>query len=115
MCLVASRSHYSRLIDTARAALGITSVNHVGSVGMKVGLIAQGACDLYLSTAVFKEWDVCAPQVLLEEAGGLLTNLCGEPLVYNKANVTEQGGLIGSNGLAHAQIVEVLAPLLGQC
>jgi 3'(2'), 5'-bisphosphate nucleotidase len=115
MCLVASRSHYSTLIDTARAKLGISSVNHLGSVGLKVGLVAQGACDLYLATATFKEWDVCAPHALLVEAGGTLTNRCGEPLAYNKADVTERGGLIGSNGLAHTQIVETLAPLLGRC
>ncbi len=115
MCLVASRSHYSSQIEDARNKLGICSVNRVGSVGLKVGLVARGACDLYLATTPFKEWDVCAPHALLEEAGGTLTNLCGEPLVYNKADVTEQRGLAGSNGLAHHHIVQVLASVLDQC
>jgi 3'(2'), 5'-bisphosphate nucleotidase len=114
MCLVASRSHYSPFIEVARQALGIASANRVGSVGLKVGLVARAACDLYLATTVSKEWDLCAPHALLLEAGGVLTNLCGERLIYNKRDVTECTGLIASNGLAHTQIVETLAPLLDQ-
>jgi 3'(2'), 5'-bisphosphate nucleotidase len=112
MCLVASRAHYSPFIEVARRALGIESVKQVGSVGLKVGLVARAACDLYLATTVTKEWDLCAPHALLLEAGGVLTSLCGEPLAYNKADVTECAGLIASNGRAHGQIVRTLAPLL---
>ena len=112
MCLVASRSHYSAFIEVARQALGMREVIRMGSVGLKAGLLAEGLCDLYLSTTVVKEWDLCAPHALLLEAGGVLTDLCGEPLIYNKAEVAECQGFIGSNGRAHTQIVETLAPLL---
>ena len=111
MCLVASRSHYSPFVEAARQALDIRAVNRLGSVGLKVGLVAQAECDLYLATTVVKEWDLCAPHALLLEAGGVLTNLCGEPVTYNKRDVTECKGVIASNGLAHAQIVDALAPL----
>ncbi len=111
MCLVASRSHYSPFVDLARQALGIARAERVGSVGLKVGLVARAACDLYLATTISKEWDLCAPHALLLEAGGVLTNLCGDVLVYNKRDVIECTGLIASNGLAHAKIVETLAPL----
>jgi 3'(2'), 5'-bisphosphate nucleotidase len=112
MCLVASRSHYSPFVERARRALAISRLVQVGSVGLKVGLLARGECDLYLATTVVKEWDLCAPHALLSEAGGVLTNLCGEPLVYNKRDVAECRGLVGSNGLAHEQIVAAIAPLL---
>jgi 3'(2'), 5'-bisphosphate nucleotidase len=112
MCMVASRSHYSPLVERAREALGIETVDRLGSVGLKVGLLARGKCDLYVATTVVKEWDSCAPHALLVEAGGVLTTLAGEPLVYNKADVVERRGLIGSNGLNHEQIVETLAVLL---
>ena len=115
MCLVISRSHDSDLIEAARQALGIGSVKRVGSVGLKVSLVAGGACDLYLATSRSKEWDLCAPHALLLEAGGVLTNLWGEPLIYNKPDVVECHGLIASNGLAHGQIVEVLASLREMC
>lgn len=112
MCMAASRSHYSAFVWAARQALGVREVRRVGSVGLKVGLLAQGACDLYVATTVAKEWDLCAPHALLLEAGGTLTNLCGERPVYNQAKVAECRGLVGSNGQIHAHLVEVLAPLM---
>jgi len=111
MCMVASRSHYSDLVQSVREALGVRTVSHLGSVGLKVGIVAQGACDLYVATTVAKEWDVCAPHALLLEAGGELTNLCGEQPVYNQANVAECRGLLGSNGRVHGPLVEVVAAL----
>jgi 3'(2'), 5'-bisphosphate nucleotidase len=112
MCLVASRSRYSDLIEAGRQVLGIQTVQRVGSVGLKVGLLAQGACDLYLATNLCKEWDLCAPHALLKEAGGELTDLYGRPIVYNKPEVGECTGLVASNGQAHDHIVARLAPLV---
>ena len=103
-----------RYAADVRQALGIRSVRRVGSVGLKVALVASGACDLYLATTVAKEWDLCAPHALILEAGGVLTNLCGEPMVYNKPDVTACKGLIASNGLSQTRIVEALAPFRGQ-
>lgn len=114
MCMVASRSHYSPFIEAARTALGIQTVNRVGSVGLKVSLVARGECDLYLATTISKEWDFCAPHALLLEAGGVLTTLCGDPLRYNQPDVTVCDGIVASNGRAHARIIETLAPLLHQ-
>jgi 3'(2'), 5'-bisphosphate nucleotidase len=111
MCLVASRSHYSPFIQAAREALGIAEVQCAGSAGVKVGLVAQGACDLYLATNVCKEWDLCAPHILLLEAGGTFTNLFGEDLIYNQPGVQTCHGLVASNGQAHAEILQVLDPL----
>ncbi len=111
MCLVASRAHYSPFIRDARQELGIEQVQQAGSVGVKVGLLAQGRCDLYLSTNVCKEWDLCAPHALLLEAGGIFTNLYGQILLYNQPGTSECRGLVASNGRAHAKILKTLAPL----
>ena len=112
MCMAASRSHYSAFVRSARRALGIREVLRVGSVGLKVGLLARGVCDLYVATTVAKEWDLCAPHALLLEAGGVLTNLCGERPVYNQPKVAECRGLVASNGQIHERLVEVLTPLV---
>jgi 3'(2'), 5'-bisphosphate nucleotidase len=112
MCLVASRSHYAGFVDAARRRLGIESVRRLGSVGLKVGQLAQGACDLYLGAKVCKEWDLCAPHAVLLEAGGMLTDLWGKVPVYNQPGIVECPGLLASNGHAHGQILEACAPLL---
>lgn len=112
MCLVASRSHYSVLVDRARLALGIPSTRLAGSVGIKVGLLARGDCDLYVGTTVCREWDTCAPHAVLLEAGGTLTGLRGETITYNKPEVGQCPGLVGSNGRAHGRVIEMLATIL---
>jgi 3'(2'), 5'-bisphosphate nucleotidase len=113
MRLVASRSHYSALVERVRRRLGIQAVQRLGSVGLKMGAVASGQCDVYVATTVSKEWDVCAPHVLLMEAGGVVTNLCGEPLRYNKRHVELCDGLVASNGRAHDRILAAIQPLLG--
>jgi 3'(2'),5'-bisphosphate nucleotidase len=111
MCLVASRAHFSPFIQAAQRTLGIERVHHAGSVGVKVGLLARGECDLYLTANVCKEWDLCAPHAVLLEAGGCFTNLFGEVLTYNRPGVQTCRGLVASNGRAQAEIVAALAPL----
>ena len=79
---------------------------------MKVSLVAEGRCDLYLATTDSKEWDCCAPHLILQEAGGLLTDLHGRPLTYNNEDVEARDGLVASNGRAHARIVNAACELL---
>jgi len=50
----------------------------------------------------------------LHEAGGTITDLFGQPLRYNLAEVQNRNGVVASNGIAHTQIIESLGPLLRQ-
>jgi 3'(2'), 5'-bisphosphate nucleotidase len=59
-----------------------------------------------------KQWDTCAPEIILREAGGLVTDLFGQPLRYNVADVQNRNGVVASNGVAHRTIIESLRPLL---
>jgi 3'(2'), 5'-bisphosphate nucleotidase len=45
--------------------------------------IASGEADLYLRLGPTSEWDTAAGQCVLEEAGGAVLDLRGEPLTYN--------------------------------
>ena len=49
--MVASKSHRTEAIDRVRAELGISDELNVGSVGLKLGLIAEGERDLYVNPA----------------------------------------------------------------
>ena len=81
--MVASKSHRTETIDRVRAELGISDELNVGSVGLKLGLIAEGVRDLYVNPAGHsKLWDACGPEAILVEAGGRLTDLRGELLDY---------------------------------
>ncbi|HYE63984.1 MAG TPA: 3'(2'),5'-bisphosphate nucleotidase CysQ, partial [Pyrinomonadaceae bacterium] len=115
MRLAASRTHRSPRLDTVIKAFGIKEEVRRGSVGIKVGLIIERQCDLYIHLSPrTKQWDTCAPEVILREAGGRLTDLFGAPLRYNVPDVQNHNGLVASNGVAHDRIIEQLAPLLAQ-
>lgn len=110
MRLVASRSHRDPLVDAVCRQLGITQDRPSGSVGLKVGLLATGECDLYIHPSPgLKEWDTCAPDAILRAAGGAISDAWGRPLRYNKADVRQRQGLVASNGAIHDQIVAATA------
>ena len=55
-----------------------------------------------------KPWDGAAVKIIVEEAGGKVTDLKGEEQRYDK----EINGFIASNGLIHQKLVDVIRPLL---
>ena len=82
-------------------------------VGVKIGLIAEQKADLYLHLSPgTKQWDTSAPEIILTEAGGRLTDLFGQPLRYNGVRIDNQNGVVATNGASHDFVIENLAPLL---
>jgi histidinol-phosphatase len=77
----------------------------VGAVGSSRGfgdfwqhvLVAQGSVDIALEPEV-NLWDLAALKVIVEEAGGMLTDLAG-------VSTAAGGNVITSNGLLHAEAV----------
>ncbi len=113
MAMVVSRSHRSPLVTAIRDELGIKKDIGSGSVGLKVGLLAERTCDLYIHpNSKTKEWDTCAPEIILEEAGGKMTDCWGEPLLYNKEDVFNSKGFVASNDRAHDAIIHAMNPFL---
>lgn len=109
--LVASASHRSPEIDRVKAELGIDNEMNVGSVGVKLCLIAHGVRDLYVNpVAKTKAWDSCAPEAILVQAGGRLSDLFGTPISY-RGELAHRRGLVASNGHVHDEVVGKLAPL----
>lgn len=101
---IVSRSH---LDDRTDNFLREADVNKVlmGSAGLKMGAIAEGKAEAYITTNTY-QWDSCAPQAILEEAGGKVTNLHGKELEYNRKEVKNTNGVVASNGEIHRKIVD---------
>ena len=115
MRLAASRSHRSPRMSKVVTQLGFQEEVQRGSVGIKIGLLIEQQCDVYIHLSPrTKQWDTCAPEVILTEAGGRMTDLFGYPLNYNVPEVQNRDGLVASNGISHDQIIETLAPLLNE-
>jgi len=111
--LVASKSHRTEVIDRVRAALGVTDELNVGSVGLKLGLIAQGDRDLYVNPAGRSSlWDTCGPEAILAGAGGRLSDLAGHSLDYSgRTSLKNDRGLVASNGRLHDEVIARIAAI----
>ena len=110
--MVASRSNRGPALDEVKSALGIKDELAIGSVGLKLGLIASGERDLYVNPwPKCKAWDTCAPEAILVAAGGVLTDTQGDPIRYDEEDLARRRGLVASNGRLHAGVLERLASL----
>ncbi len=79
-------------------ALRPARVMETYSAGIKLAIVARGEADLYLNTYdACHDWDICAGQVLVEEAGGRVTNLRGEEPRYGLPGAVQAHGLLASN------------------
>ena len=79
--VVSSRSHKSPELCGWLKQLGDHELNPVGS-SLKFCLIAEGAADVYPRFGPTCLWDTAAAQVIIEEAGGGVQAMSGEPLHY---------------------------------
>ena len=60
-------------------------VRPLGSVALKLALVAAGRADFWISAAPKSEWDVCGGDLLLREAGGTFVTLATGPRRYTQA------------------------------
>ncbi|MGI8639943.1 MAG: 3'(2'),5'-bisphosphate nucleotidase CysQ family protein [Pyrinomonadaceae bacterium] len=115
MLLASSRNHRSPRMNQVVKDFGLKKEVQRGSVGLKVGLIARQICDLYIHLSPrTKHWDTCAPEIILREAGGEMTDLFGAKIIYNTPDVHNLNGVLASNGVSHNPAVANLKPLLNE-
>jgi len=83
----------------------------------KYGVVARGDAEAYLRLPTrpgYREkiWDHGAGCLIVQEAGGTVTDVTGKPLDFTKGReLTENRGVIVTHGPFHAQILETLAEL----
>ncbi len=63
-------------------------------------LLAEGIADASIESIGYP-WDIAAAKIIVEEAGGKVTDFCGNDSIYN-------GNYVASNKLIHEKIIEVL-------
>ena len=75
MKIAVTRHHWSKRMNRVIKDFGFRETCRRGSVGLKIGLLAESSCDIYIHLGPrTKIWDTCGPQIILEEAGGKLTD-----------------------------------------
>jgi 3'(2'), 5'-bisphosphate nucleotidase len=85
--VVGSRSHRGASLDAFLERLGEFDMHPMGS-SLKFCVIAEGGADIYPRLGLTSEWDTAAAQAVVEQAGGAVLELDGQPLAYNaKADI----------------------------
>ena len=103
---VGSRHHLSDKEKSFIKKLGIEDFTSIGS-SLKVGKISSGEAEAYITTTnKMKEWDTAASYCIVTEAGGKMTDMLGNEIVYNQENVYHQNGILVTNGIIHNKIVD---------
>lgn len=102
--------------EAAARAAGLTAEPFcMDSLG-KYGAIARGEADLYLRLPSGKYlnrkeniWDHAAGVVVLEEAGGKVSDRHGNPLDFTQGStLANNTGIVASNGILHESVIEAL-------
>jgi 3'(2'), 5'-bisphosphate nucleotidase len=97
-------------------SIGITHPSIRMDSQVKYGLVANGQAVLYLrlpnpSRMDYREniWDHAAGAIVVEEAGGRVTDMNGKPLNFaDNEKMLDNHGVVVSNGAIHQQVLDVL-------
>lgn len=79
----------------------ITRIRHVPSLAYRLAMVAEGRIDGTLVKRNSHDWDLAAADLILECAGGRLTDLSGEALAYNRPEVGHPVLCGAAGGLVH--------------
>lgn len=68
-------------------------VENPNSIAYRVALVAAGKFDAAMTMAELHDWDLAACDLVIREAGGILTSIEGGELRYNRASVIQPSAL----------------------
>ncbi|EGP10008.1 3'(2'),5'-bisphosphate nucleotidase CysQ [Afipia clevelandensis] len=77
----------------------------IGSLALRLVRVAEGRLDAAFAAGSSRDWDLAAADLIVHEAGGEMTSLAGERLVYNQTDV-RHGLLVAAGHARHAHIVK---------
>lgn len=77
----------------------------IGSLALRLVRVGQGTLDAAFAAGSSRDWDLAAADLIVHEAGGEMTTLAGERLVYNSRDV-RHGLLVAAGHARHTHIIE---------
>ncbi len=85
---------------------GITLLRetYVPSLAYRLVAVAAGSIDVGIASINSHDWDLAAVDLIVHEAGGRLTGLAGETLIYNRP-LPRHGMLVAAGAALHPRIL----------
>ena len=94
--------------DLPKIDRDLVTVTKPNSIAMRMTMVACDRADLVASLRWGNEWDVAAAHLVAREAGAVVSDALGRPIVYNKREPLDFGLICCAPGI-HAAAVERLA------
>jgi len=108
-----SRTRKSQELNAMLYQLNADSIKYIGGA-LKTIEVAKGTVTLFLCPRKYKmhSWDLCAPSLILEEAGGKITDVYGNKLDYKNSDHRIYNGVVATNGKIHDMVLERISNVL---
>ena len=87
------------IADLRRSGLAFTKAPRLPSLAMRLLRVADGGLDGAMARPNACDWDIAAADIILHEAGGVLTDLSGQTPIYNRADTRHPALAAGSPDL----------------
>jgi 3'(2'),5'-bisphosphate nucleotidase len=109
------RLNPSGRLGACLAATGLGARAVALGASVKYMALARGDLDLVINLSPGEmEWDTCAPEVVVREAGGAFTDGDGRAFQYNQSDPAHRRGSLASNGARHEALLAQLAPYFAE-
>ncbi len=84
----------------------VQDVRAIGSAALALSWLAAGRFDAYVNMQL-SPWDLAAACLIIQEAGGEISEPDGQPWHYSRQN----SGVVASNGRIHQQLLAQVIPI----
>ncbi len=91
--------------DLRRSGLHFAQQPSLSSLAMRLLRVAEGGFDAALARKNAHDWDIAAADLILREAGGVLTDFAGRTPAYNRVETSHPELAAGPPGL-QAELIE---------
>jgi myo-inositol-1(or 4)-monophosphatase len=102
--LLVSWREFQRLCEDGKFVS--CEMSTIGSIAYKIALVAAGKADAVVALAPKSDWDLAAAHLILEEAGGRITDAKGAALAYHGAG---HPSIVAADPGLHAQLLARLS------
>lgn len=79
----------------------------VNSLALRLTRVAQGELDAAFASRGSHDWDLAAADLLVHEAGGMMTDFAGDPLGYNQPHIVH-GALMAAGSARHETLLDLM-------
>lgn len=103
--LLSSR-HAFRDCNWSEAAEG-ASFSFINSIAYRMALVATGRFDATITLSAKSDWDIAAGDLIVREAGGLVTQVTGAPLLYRQDSLSHPS-IVAAGPILHETLTKGL-------